>query len=158
MKLKEKTPDNNLLKFPWGKREKDKLDQTNSNFGVASLFAGVEQVKVSNNETSFDKPKKEAIKVIINIMGKEDDTKYDSENGDGISDKIDEIEQSRKENTTEFVSVKTKIRKTIQVGQKKEIKLEVISKVLLFIFLLHPPPLHHLLDSLHNHNWQKKDQ
>ena len=62
MKLNKKTPNNNLLTFPWGKRKKGKLDKTSSDFGVASLFAEVEEVEGSNNETSSDKPEKEALR------------------------------------------------------------------------------------------------
>ena len=121
-KLKEKTSSYNLLNFPGGKRKIGKLDQTSSDFGVATLFAEVEDG--TNNENSSDK-EKEALKVIMKIMEKE-----------GIAKEVDlvDILQSAKENTTESSSVKTKIRKTIPVGQKKEIKREVFSKVLLFIF------------------------
>ena len=49
-------------------------------------------------------------------------------------DNIHDILQSATESTTEFSPVKTKIRNTVQVGQKKAIKREVFSKVLLFSF------------------------
>jgi hypothetical protein len=127
-KRKEKTPSYNLQNILEGKRKKGKLDQTVSDFGAVSSFVEVKDGEGSYNETSSDK-EKEALTIIRNIMEKEDV----STEGD-LLDTIHDILQSATENKTEFSSVKTKIRNTIQVGQKKEIKPEVFSKVLLFLF------------------------